>query len=275
MRRKLAIEVLILPVLFAGCSRLDSDGTRDAASAAEAQGRLAATREQAQLWKAAAKHAAAGGLDKLPVVENPVAQRPRVAVQDRRVQAQPFSFPKDLVAGVQVIAAPELPEARFAGVAQVARSEGERVDLDLGERRILSLYVRAGSSPLRIASEEKVRLDYRVSDDRSGRRAIVALRMQDGTGVVSLLESGSAPIAVQVPLFDLSATQVGMADKYTMDVEVRVGKERKVLSQGQVGEFPASRLSVGLVASVAHAGAQAAETEGSPYAIRIIAWPTR
>jgi hypothetical protein len=267
MRPNLAILIIALLLLLTGCPH--QEGT------AETQSKLAIAQSQTRLWQAAAKDAAASGLDKLPVVESPVVPRPRVTVQDRRVQAQPFSFPKELVAGVRVISAPELPDARFAGVARVARTEGERVDVEFGEGRVLSLHVRAGNSPLRAASNEKVRLDYRLRDDPSDRQLIVALLMQNGEGFASILETGRTPVAVHVPLFDLSAMQVGEADKNTMAVEVRVGKERKVLTQGQIVEFAVSRLSVGLVASAAYTGGAAARAEGNPYAIRIVAWPTR
>ncbi len=275
MRPKFAILIAVLPGVIAACSRSDIDHGRDAKSTIEAQSRLAATQEQKRLWQAVAGHTSASGLDKLPLVENPVAPRLRVTVQDRRVQAQPSGFPKDLIAGVEVISAPQLPEARFTGVAQVARIEGERVDLELGERRIMSLRLRAGSIPLRILSDETVGLDYRLAEDPSGHRAIVAVRIQNGDGVASAVESGRAPIAFQVPLFDLSAMQVGRPEKDAMNVEVRVGKERKVLPQGVIAEFPTSRLTVGVVASVAHAAGQATETEGNPYALRILVWRTR
>lgn len=275
MRPNLAILIFVLAGVIAACSRSDIDARRDAKGTAEAQSRIAVGQEQQKLWQAAAAHATGSGLEKLPIVENAVAPRLRVAVQDRRAQAQTSDFPKGLVAGVEVVSAPQLPDARFAGVAQVAGVEGERVDLDLGEQRIMSLRVRAGGNPLRILSNETVRLDYRAMDSPSGRHAIVAVRMQNDDGAASVVESSRAPIAVQIPLFDLSAMQVGRTENDTMSVELRVGKERKVLVQGGIAEFPASRLTVGVVGSVARAAGQAAETEGNPYALRIVAWRTR
>jgi len=76
-------------------------------------------------------------------------------------------------------------------------------------------------------------------------------------------------------LFDLTATQLARAGNDTADVEVRVGGERKILTQGQLEHFSASQLSVGLVASIAYTGASAARAEGNPYAIRLVAWPKR
>jgi hypothetical protein len=272
MQRTFNVCAVTVPLLLAGCSSEESG--RSGISAADAQSRLAATPQQAQLWKAA-EYLATGGLDKLPVVESPVAPRARVTVQNRNAQPQPFSFPSQLVAGIAVVSAPELPEGKFSGVAQVARTDDERMDLDIGAGRIVSLYARANGSRLRVEPKDKVELDYRSRDGLFGRQAIVALRTPSGDGVVSVVESGRTPIAVQVPLFDLSAIQVGKAEQNSMGVEVRVGKERKLLTQGQTAEFPASGLSVGLLASAAYAGAAAARTEGNPYGVRIVAWSRR
>ena len=274
MYRTLATSILVsLQVL--GCARLNIEPPPAAARAAEAQSHLAATPQQAQLWKIASQDAASRGLETVPLVDRPVSVRQRVATETQVVQPQPFQFPKELIAGVRITSAPALPQGRFAGEVQVTRIESERIEVDLGDRRILSFYARAGGSPLRTVAGEKVQLDYRFNDDPFNRREILALRMANGDGVLSILESGYTPVTVQVPLFALTATQLAKAENDTADVDVRVGNERKILAQGQIADFPDSRLSVGLVASIAYTGASVARAEGNPYAIRLVAWPKR
>lgn len=209
------------------------------------------------------------------IVDHPVTVRQRLVAENRVVQPQPFQFPKELIAGVRITSAPMLPQGRFAGEVQIARIENERIEVDLGGGRILSFYARAGGNPLRTVAGEKVQLDYRSNDDPFDRREILALRMANGDGILSVLESGYTPVTVQVPLFDLTATQLAKVQNDTAEVDVRVGKERKVLAQGQIEDFPASQLSVGLVTSIAYTGASVARAEGNPYSIRLVAWPRR
>jgi len=269
------IAILTVAQLVSGCTPFESEKPKDSKGIAEAQSQLAATPEQARLWKEAVEKAAASGLEKAPLAEHPVAPRQRVVAQNRVAQGKPFQFPRELVAGIRVVSAPAVDGDRFSGTAQVVRAEGEQLELDLGQRRILTLVARARGGPLRARVGEKTELDYRVKEDPFERRLILALRMENGDGVMSVLESGRKPVSVPIPMFDLSAMQVGKPEKNVMDVEVRVGRERKVLAQGQVAEFPGSRLTVGLVASVAYTGADVYRAEGNPYAIQLVAWPTR
>lgn len=270
------IAVLTLTLLASGCTRPQSEKPRDFKGIAEAQSQLAATPEQARLWKEAVEKASESGLERAPLVERPVTSRQRVAAPNRAAEGKQVQLPKELVTGIRIVSAPAVVEDQFSfsGAAVVVRAEGEQLELDLGQGRMLRLVARARGGPLRAKVGEKTQVDYRVRGDPFERHSILALRMENGDGVVSVLESGSKPVMVPVPLFDLSAMQVGKPDKNTMNVEVRVGRERKVLAQGQIAEFLGSRLSVGLVTSIAFTGADLHRIEGNPYAIQLVAWPT-
>jgi hypothetical protein len=272
MRILIAAVIPIALAALASCVRESGEKPADAKSMAKAQSRLATTPEQARLWEKAAGSDAAGGLEKLPVVENPVAPRPRITVTDRKAPGV-AAAPTAAGTGVRILSVPQLPESGFTGAAKVLRVEGDRLELDLGNRRILSLEARAAGVSLRAATGGFGRLELRLRE--VPRSEIIAVRLQDEEGVLSVLETGRQPLAVKIPLFELAARQVGDAKDNTMQVEVRVGTESKTLAQGQTAEFPLSRLTVGLVSSSARTGAAAARAEGMPFAMRLLAWPTR
>jgi len=131
MCRTCALSILIISLLPLGCARLGEDRADAARRVTEAQSRLATTAEQARLWMISSQNAANTGLEKVPIMDHPVTLRQRVVVENRVVQPQPFQFPKELLAGVRIITAPELTERRFVGIVQVARVESELIELDL------------------------------------------------------------------------------------------------------------------------------------------------
>ena len=274
MRIAFAATILLPLAGMAGCAREDAQKPADAKSVAEAQGRLATTPEQARLWQQAAGADVARGLEKLPAAEQPVAPRPRITVTDRKVPSvAPASA--GVPTGVRILIAPRLPEGTFFGVAKVLRAEGDQLELDLGNERILTLEARAAGASLRATTGGSGRLDLRLRDDPQARQEIVAVRLSDADGILSVLETGAEPVTVEVPLFELTARQVGETKDNTMRVEVRVGAQSATLAQGQTAEFPGSRLVVGVVSSSAYTGAAAGRAEGMPFAIRLLAWPAR
>jgi len=160
------------------------------------------------------------------------------------------------------------------GAGYITQLEGDRLVLDLGDQRVLTLQIRVGGSPLRAAAGTFAQVDLRTRGLQA-RREIIAIRLAENDGILSVRETGREPIAVKVPLFQLTARQVGKPEAGTMPVEIRVGSESKVLAQGQSAEFPDGRLTVLLESSTAVTGAAAAaDAEGPPFAMRLMAWPT-
>ena len=265
--------LLITLASISGCARDDSEKPVDAKGVAEAQGRLAATPEQAKLWDAAARSGAAQGVQKAPMVENPVVPRPRVSVQDRKAQIATARLAADAT-DVHILSAPELPGGAFEGSAKVLQAEGDRLELDLGNQRILSLQARVGGRALRAKADEFGRVDLRLGGNPRSPREIVAVRLPGNDGMLSVLETGREPVVVKVPLFELIAQQVGKPEAHTMAVEVRVGSESRVLAQGQRAEFPARRLVVLLISSTAYTGPAAEGVEGMPFGMQLIGWST-
>jgi len=274
MRATLAASLLIW-LGVAGCARDEGEKPADPKGVAEAQSRLAATPEQASLWQKAAGTAL--GLEKAPVVENPVVPRPRVSFPDRKAPEPEVSAQFSASAtGVRVLSAPDLPDRAFEGAAKVLQAEGDRLVLDFGNQRVLNLQIRVGGSPLRAAAGAFAQVDLRIRRGQQARREIIAIRLAENDGILSVLESGREPIALKVPLFQLTARQVGNPEAGTMPVEIRVGSESKVLAPGQSAEFSDGRLTVLLESSTAVTGAAAAaDAEGPPFAMRLRAWPTQ
>jgi hypothetical protein len=247
---------------------------QDAAADAQKQSELSTNQDQARLWKEANKQ----GLEKIPQPGQPVQLRQPNAVPNVPSQSKPAPLPQGLQGGVRIISLPQLPgevAKSFAGTVQIRRVEGELIELDLGGQGLLSLYARARGGPLRAKQGEQAQLDLRFRDDPFDRQLILALRLVNGDGVVSALDSGDKPVTVKIPLFKLVSTQTGAPEKNLMNVLVTAGGERKMLSPGQIVEFPDAGLTVGLVGSDAFSGESANAVEGRPYALNIVAWPTK
>lgn len=271
MRHSAVLVMAVTLALFVRACQRAPDLPRDAKSRAEALSRLASTPEQARLWKDAAENNKAQGLEKVPIVERPVQPRRQVVVANKPVVAvQPSGLPEGLVAGVRVVAAPGLDEGTFTGRVRIRAVDGERLEVEVDPRRILTIFARARGGPLRVRAGDSAQLHYSSSYNPLDRRQIVALRIDTGDYILSALETGRGPVTVQVPLLKFVATQVGRPTAGTMDVEVQIRGERRVLAQGRIVEFGVARASVGIMSSLA-----APVSDGNPYALRVVAWASR
>ena len=173
---------------------------------------------------------------------------------------------------LRIVAAPRVGPAGFSGEATVVDVAGERINLDLGQGRMLTFVARAEGSPIRTAIGDQVRVEYRVRSDPFDRQQVLAVRTRSGGGIVSVLESGTMPVTVSVPLFGLVARQVGEAFRGTIDVDVRVGEDPAMrIKSGAIVRFRG--LAVGLRASTARPNANRNTLEGNPYSIDLVAWP--
>lgn len=269
---KIVLVAALAVAMLAGFTQTARKPRKAGKKAMQTLSQLSPNSAQARLWENAAQTAATAGLEQVPVVARPVQTRKRMVVSSQPIERQPVGLPAGQQTGIRVAAAPELREKSFSGKVRVQKVEGERLELDLGQQRLFSIFVRVGGRPMRLKAGERVDLLYRVSDDPFARRLTVAIRAEGGDGIISILEGGAEPVTVRIPLFKLEASQVGQPQGGRMRVEVRVGEHRRVLEQGQIVEFPESGLTVGLTASLANVGADAYRAEGNPYAIRLVAW---
>jgi len=270
--KNMPIWALCLVVLMTGCTR-QGETAQDAKSASKSMAKLATSDSQKELWKQAAETGAQQPSP--PVVNSPVSDRTRVRVPNQAIKGAQPSLPEGLISGVVLIDVPELKGGRLSGKYPVARVSGERLELRVDEKRFLIFNARARGGPLRVKENEQADLDLRLNDDIYNRTLILGIKTASGDGLVSILDGGVKPVTVSLPLFGLVARQVGSPENHTMNVEVTVAGETKVLRIGQIEEFRRAGLSVGLIGSEAYEGESAAALEGNPYVINLTAWKTK
>ncbi|HET9834536.1 MAG TPA: hypothetical protein VFP91_22590 [Vicinamibacterales bacterium] len=249
-----------------GCRRSPESKIADQLS------KLSAAPEQKRLWQQAADKKLAVGLQRVERSNRPVTVRLSSPIADQTQQA-PInpSFPTTLVSGLRITSTSGLVVPNLTGMAVVTDvdSTGERVTLDLGGKRTLSFVARVGGKPLGVAPGDQVRIEYHASDEHIGRRQILAVRANSGSGIVRITETGrKPPLTVSVPLFDLDVTQSGQS--YT-SVDVRVGNARKTMRPGEKAQL--GGMAVQVIANRAVTGPDAKTLEGgNPYAVEFIAW---
>jgi hypothetical protein len=267
-----AIVLLLGATLLVGCRR---EQVTDSNIVAERFSTQLADAKQAQLWK----QVAAGpkrDLSQFMVSERSVQTRRKAVPMEKPARGSTptlATLPGQQPNGVRILSASQSAADTFTGAATIKGMESERVELDLGKERTLSLLLRVRSRGLRAKPGEAVQLEWRTRLEPENRMEILALMTLTGEGIVSVLDSAKKPVTVQVPLFRLTAAQTGTPEKGSMPVEVSVGDEKQTLRQGHTGEFKSARLAVGLVSSLAVTGEEVNREEGNPYAIRLLAWP--
>ena len=252
----------------AGCALLGActrqTPARQSAEAARLVSALATSPEQARLWRDAADRGLAPGLERLPIVERPIQRQVLAQAVSQPVAVRPVVIPPGVVSAVRVVAAPAID---FTGIATVLYVTNERLELDFGQQRTLGVLVRAGGRPIPASAGEQVQVDYRVRSDPHVPRDVVAIKMASGNGIVSVVQGGDRPVTASVPLFDLSAKQIGQPPSPTVDVGV--GASHRTMTAGETAQV--GGLTVTLLASSAHTG-DAGRIEGSPYSINLIGW---
>jgi len=249
--------------LFGACRQTPAQQSAERARRVAA---LATTPEQARLWRDAADHGLTPGLQRLPVVARPV-QQPRGSARavSQQVPAQPVVIPDGVVSAVRVLAAPPVD---FDGSAAVVDFSGDRLELDLGRQQTLRVLARVGGKPILTRKGERVRVLYQVGSDPRTPRTVVAIRTDSGNGILSLIHGGDKPVTASVPLFRLSAKQVGQPP--SMRVDVGVGSSHRTMTAGETAQV--GGLTVTLLGSSAHPGENAGRIEGSAYSINLIGW---
>jgi hypothetical protein len=266
-RQGFVVMTLILAMALQGCRRSPERKT------AEQLSKLATTRDQARLWQQAADQGLTAGLAKLEQTDRPVQSRQPSTVDNLTIPpaAQNPAIPAGVVGTIRIISSTGLENADYNGSATVADVSGERLSLDLGERRTLVFQARADGGPLGVMKGDMVRVECRFRNERINRRQILAVRAPNGRGIARITETGSSALSVTVSLFGLVAKQA-MGQSPT-SVDVRVGGARKVMVPGEIAQI--GGLTVGLLTSSAITGPEAQTLEGSPYSIDLIAWSSR
>ena len=267
--------LFIVSTAFSFACRPNNQTGKNAAGNVNKTSELASDPEQQRLWKAALEKNNANALENIPVPGEPVQARAQPTIPNKQVDGKPQPLPAGMTAGVRLIKSPELQGQEFKSTVRVRSVEGERLELDLGGQSTLSMFARARGGALRAAVGDTAQLDLRQRDDPYDRQQILALRFENGDGIVSALDSSDKPLTISIPIFQLTASQVGEIKQNAMSVAVTVGDSRQLLASGQTVVFEAAGLTVGIVGSSAYVGDQEPSAEGRPYALYLVAWPNR
>ena len=267
--------VFVLFIVVIAFSYSCRQGSKNAADNVNKAAELATDPEQQRLWKAAIETNNANALGNVPVPDQAVQGRAHPTIPNAPIDGKPQPLPQGMVAGVRFIKAPDLEGKAITGPVRVRSVEGEQLELDLGGQGTLSLYARARGGPLRVAVGDTAQVDLRVRDNPYDRQRIFALRFGNGDGIVSALDSSDKPVTINIPIYELTASQTGEVSKNAMSVTVSIGGERQVIPAGETAVFEKAGMTVGIIGSSAYLGDQEPSAEGRPYALNIVVWPNR
>ena len=241
-----------------------------AAEAAENTSELAVSQQQAQLWQNAAAKGSPG-LERVPTVEQPVERR-RQSPPGRStpVPRQPITIPSGVQNSIRIVEFPADPAKSYEGPATVVDASGDRIRLDLGSKRILTVLAQAGGAPVRVAAGETVRVAYRSDIDPLAQDVIIGIRNAAGAGIVNVVRAGIKPVEAIVPLFNVTAQQTGTEPTSPVRISAP-GLAPRDLITGQIGDF--GGFSVFIVGSAGVGkGADVAQIDGTPYALNVMVW---
>jgi hypothetical protein len=189
-----------------------SAAERQAADAAEDTAQVATTQEQRQLWQEAADQGQAPGLERVPVVEDPITQRTRSQAPSRSIPSQAVTIPQGVQNQIRVVAHPANPFQGYTGRARVSAidpNDRVRVTLELGDTRTLTVLVRVNGDPLPLMADEIVSVAYETGRDPRVPNDVIAIRKENGgPGIAHVVRGGNEAMkAVDIPLFGMSVTQ--------------------------------------------------------------------
>lgn len=242
------------------------------ADAAENASRLSTSNEQAQLWQDAANRGAPG-LDRVPSATEPIQQRRSsqpIGGRSTPVPPQPITIPTGVVNAIRVVEFPSDPSTSYTGPATVESATDERIRLNLGSNRFLTILVRVGTNPLPVVSGEDVRVAYASRVEPLSQDVVIGIRKATGAGIVEVVRAGAMPVQADIPLFDFTASQVGTEPTSPIRISgpnlapqnITPGE---MVNLGNFTVFIAGSAGVGQ-------GADVAQIDGTPYALNVMVW---
>lgn len=189
-----------------------SSAEREATDAAENTAEVATTPEQRQLWQEAADQGQAPGLERVPVVEEPITQRTRSQAPSQPIPPQAVTIPQGVQNQIRVLVHPANPFLGYTGRARVSAidpNDRVRVTLELGDTRTLTVLVRVNGDPLPLSVDESVSVAYETGRDPRVPNEVIAIRKENGgAGIAHVVRGGNEAMkAVDIPLFFMSVTQ--------------------------------------------------------------------
>ena len=267
-----ALALAGLALASAGCRQAPAARAEQTARQVSAS---ATSSDQARLWREAADKGLTVGLERVSIVEQPVQPRPRAKGTGQAASEQPqrVVIPPGVHTALRIVAAPSLGTVGTDDFepASVITKVGDQIALNLGGNRTLTVLARVGDKPIPVSMGEKVQVRYIPRSDPRVPGDVLAIRKDNGDGIVQIVQGGTERVTVSVPAFGLMAKQSESAPPVAVDVSI--GNSHQMMTPGQtkqVGGF-----TVTLTSSIALTGAIAGRIEGSPYSISLIAYRFR
>ena len=273
-RRRVAAAGTIALVIAVGCDSSE----RQAAEAARNSSDVAVTAEQKQLWQDAADRGDAPGLQRVPVLQEPIAQRARSqapAGQPKPAPPPQVTIPEGVRNEIRILVYPNDPFASYTGPAQVASVDntGERVELTLpGKLGTLTLLVRVDTKPLPLKAGDTVDVAYRARRRPQVPNDVIGIRVgPNGPGIAHVMQGGNVPVQnIAIPLFNFT---VGQRDEPGFPVQLSGPNLKPMdMAMGQVSPV-GSGVIVRIVGSTGvPQGTNAGQIEGARFTVNVMVW---
>jgi hypothetical protein len=263
---------VILLTVSVGCR---PSAEEQAAEAARNTSEVAASPKQKQLWEDAAKQGAAPGLERVPVVQNPVTKRPRIPAPNAQPQAPPtgtITIPQGVQSEIRILVYPNMPFESYTGPATVVGVDqnNERIQLNLGPRGTLTLLVRIASQQLPLTKGETVNVAYQQRQNPLVPNDVIAIQKAGGAGIGHVIRGGTGAVQAVIPLFGITATQLAAQPGFPVQV---IGPALKPIDLTMGQTVPAGDVTVRLLGSTGVApGTDVGLIEGSPFTINLLVW---
>ena len=264
LRQTTTLAAISLAIL-AGCKSSE----RRAAEAARNNSQLAASAEQKKLWQDVADKGAAPGLERVPVVQEPVERRQRpTGGKSAPVPAQPITIPPAVLNSIRIVDYPAEPAKSYEGPATVVGTAGDLIRLDLGSKRSLSVLARVNKGSIPVAMGETVRVAYMSQRGPQDQHTVIGILTAAGAGIVNVVQAGLNPVTVNVPLFNITAKQ-GTQPTSLIGVS-GPNFSAQDMSPGAIATV--GKVTVFIVGSAGGQGPGVALIEGKPYALNVMVW---
>ena len=272
-RRRAAAAGTFALAITIGCDSSE----RQAAEAARNTSDVAVTAEQKQLWQEAADRGDTPGLQRIPVLEQPVAQRARTqapAAPSKPAPAPQITIPQGVRSEIRILVYPNDPFASYTGPAQVASVDktGERIELTLpGKLGTLTLLVRVDTKQLSLMAGDMVDVAYRARRRPQVPDDVIAIRTTGGGGIAHVMQGGNTPVQnVAIPLFNFT---VGQRDEPGLPVQISGPNLKPMdLAMGQVSPVGGGVVVRILGSTGVPQGANAGQLEGARFTVNVMVW---
>ena len=273
-RRRVASAGTIALAIAIGCNSPE----RQAAEAARNSSDVAVTAEQKQLWQEAAARGDTPGLERVPVLQDPVAQRARTqtpAGPPKPAPPQQTTIQQGVRNEIRVLVYPNDPFAIYTGPAKVEDVDktGERIQLALpGKLGTLTLLVRIEMKPLPVMVGDMVDVSYRARRNPQVPNDAIAIRQGGGAGIAHVMQGGKGPVQnVAIPLFNLN---VGQRDEPGLPVQISGPNVPKPIDipMGRVDSVGGGVTVRVLGSTGVQKGTNVGLIEGSPFTLNVMVW---